>query len=464
MPTDKPLEIGWEEWIALPELKLPAIKAKVDTGAKTSALHVFMVEKIEEEGGTKVRFGIHPIPEKPEIEIYCKAHLVDEREVTSSNGQTELRYVIRTVVRFGKRKWPIEITLTDRETMAYRMLIGRSAMEGKLVVLPGHSFLLGNLSAAAYDHIVPHRHKRTLSICILSRMRNRYSTDRLASVAESRGHKVEIVNTTRCYVNISANRPTIHYQGYLLPRFDAVIPRIDPLNTFYGVAILRQFESLGTFCINYSGAIANSRDRLFAHQLLGRAGIAMPATAFAHYPGDTKDMIKTVGGVPLVIKLLTGPQGKSGIVLAETNKAAKAVIQAFRGLNANFIAQEYIRESASKDIRCIVLGNKVIASIEKFVSEDEFKETEKIKAQPVEITLLEKKLAIKSARVLGLKFAVINLLRTKEGPRVIDVNATPALREFEKVLGMDMATLIIEYVENHARPRLPKRVVGGYHV
>lgn len=459
MPTTKPIEIGWEEWIALPELKLPAIRAKVDTGAKTSSLHAFMVEKVHEDGDVKVRFGIHPIPDRPEIEVYCTAHLVDEREIMSSNGQAELRYVIRTMGQFGKRKWPIEITLTDRETMAYRMLIGRSAMEGKLLVVPGQSFLLGTLSPSAYDHIVPRKHKKTLNICVLSSMRGNYSTDRLISAAEGRGHKVEVINTTRCYVDISSNKPTIHYQGHLLPRFDTVIPSIGVSVTFYGIAILRQFESLGTYCINRSSAISHSADRLLSHQLLGRAGIPMPITAFAHYPGDTKDMIKIVGGPPLVIKLLDGPQGK-GVVLAETFKAAEAVIQAFRGLKANFIAQEYIKDTTSKDIICFVLGNKVIAAVSVLTHDSEKRTKSETDSKIVKMTAVEKKLAIKASRVLGLKFASVNLIRMKEGPRIIDVNPAPGLRTMEEVTGIDIASLVIEYIENHARPRLPKRLIG----
>ncbi|MFI4937323.1 MAG: RimK family alpha-L-glutamate ligase [Candidatus Berkiellales bacterium] len=452
MTATHPIQIGWEEWVALPELKLPAIQAKVDTGAKTSALHAFMVEKIIEDDNVKVRFGIHPIPDRPEIEVFCTAHLVDEREVTSSNGQTELRYVIRTMVQFGKQKWPIEITLTDRETMAYRMLIGRSAMEGKLLVVPGESFILGTPSATVYDHIAAKRQKRRLNLCILSRSRSNYSTDRLATVAENHGHKVEVVNTTRCYVDIGSTTPTLHYQGKLLPHFDAVIPRIGPSITFYGVAILRQFESLGIFCLNHSSAIANTRDRLFAHQLLGRAGVAMPTTAFAHYPGDIKDMIKIVGGAPLVIKLLGA--GSKEVVLAETNKAAAAVMQAFRGLEANFIAQEYVKEHGAKDIRCIVLGNKVIAAVAKGPDKP------LSKAIPIKLSSPESKLAVRAARILGLKFAEVNLLRTKEGPRVIDVDPSASLRLIERISNCDIASLVVEYIETHARPRLPKRVVG----
>lgn len=458
----KTLEIGWEEWITLPELNIPAIRAKADTGAKTSALHAFMVEKIIEDGETKVHFGIHPIPGRPEIEIFCKASLVDEREIISSNGTSELRYVIKTIAQFGKKKWPIEITLTDRETMTYRMLIGRSAMKNRLLVVPEKSFLLGTASPTVYDHISPKKRKKSLKICLLSSHRSTYTKERLVAVAQNRGHQIEVVNATRCYVDISSNKPTIHYQGKPLQRFDTIIPRFSAQVTYYGVAILRQFESIGTFCVNGSASISHSRDRLLTHQLLGRAGVAMPTTAFAHYPGDTKDMIKIVGGAPLVIKLLDGPQGK-GVVLAETNKAAEAVIQAFRGLKANFIAQEYIKEHFSKDIHCVVIGNKVVASIEKIHREHDLSGALSKGGRNISLTPTEKKLAIKSARILGLKLAKINLLRTKEGPRVIDVNATPSLSEIESISGVDIVTQIIEYIELHARPRLPKRTIG-FHV
>lgn len=462
MTKQKTLSIGWEEWVSLPELGLPVIKAKIDTGAKTSAIHAFMVEKIKEDNDIKVRFGIHPIPNQPEIEIYCKAHLVDEREITSSNGQTELRYVIRTMVQFGSKKWPIEITLTDRETMAYRMLIGRTAMEGRLSVIPGKSCLLGIGDLTVYDNLVKRKKKRKLKIGILSRARNSYTTDRLASVADSRGHQVDVINTTRCYVDIST-KPTLHYRGNILPRYDAVIPRISGTITFYGVAILRQFESLGTFCVNGSSAIAHSRDRLFTHQLLGRAGVALPTTVFAHSPDDISNMIKLVGGAPLVIKLLEGSVRKN-VILASTNKAAQAVMQAFKGLEADFIAQEYIKKGIGKDIRCLVLGNKVVASMgRETVEKEDFQGGASKKTTPITLTQAEQKMAIRAVRILGLQFASVKLFRTKEGPRVVDVEATPSVREAEDVLGIDIAQMIIEYVEAHARPRLPKRVVG-YHV
>ncbi len=460
MTTNNPIHIGWEEWISLPELNLPAIKAKVDTGAKTSALHAFTVKKIKEQGEVKVRFGIHPIPEHPEIEVYCTALLVDEREVISSNGQVELRYVIRTMAKFGKEKWPIEISLTDRETMAYRMLLGRAAMEDKLVVVPGGSFLLGKHPAAYKTNVVKAR-KRKMHFCILSGSQNHYSTKRLITQAEHQGHQVSVIDPTRCYVDISANHPTVHYQETPLPHFDVIIPRVSSSITFYGVAILRQFESLGIFTLNSATAISHSRDRLLAHQLLNRSGVEMPPTAFAHNPKDIKGMIALLGGAPLTIKLLESPNSKRMMVLAQTNKAAEAVIRTMRGLNANFIAQQYIKERTSKDIWCIVLGRKVIAAMQKSPKEESNHLDDKSRHMSViTLTLQEKKLAVKAVRVLGLKFAGVNLLRTKAGPKILDVNSSPALRNIERVSDINIAKHLIDYLENHARPRLPKRLIG----
>lgn len=465
MSTNKDvIRIGWEEWVALPDLKLPAIKAKVDTGAKTSALHAFMVEKFEDNGVEKVRFGIHPIPERPEIEVYCIAHLVEERKITSSNQQTELRYVIRTTAKFGKHAWPIEITLTNREEMSSRMLIGRSAMVGRLVVIPEASCLLGELSPDLYEAVEKNEKDKSLHICILSREPNCYSTQRLASAAEGRGHRVTILNTTKLYVDISASRESIHYKGKTLPPFDAVIPRIGASITEYGLAIIREFESFGTYVLNSSYGIAHSRDKLLAHQLLARGKVPMPTTAFGRSMDDTKDIIKIVNGAPLILKLLKGTQGES-VILAETNKAAKAVIQAFRSLKVDFIVQEYIKESSGSDIRVLVLGNKVIASMERRAEEGEFRSNihQGGTAHRIKLTPEEKKTAIKAVRILGLKFAGVDILRTSRGPEVIEANSSPGLEGIEGLTKRDIAGKVIEFIEENARPRLHRVIVKPGH-
>ncbi len=461
MDKSKQIKIGWEEWVALPDLHLPAIKAKVDTGAKTSSLHAFKVEKFKDDGVDKVRFGVHPIPERPEIEVFCVANLVEEREVTSSNQQTELRYVIRTIAKFGKESWPIELTLANREEMSYRMLLGRSAMTNKLVVVPDQSCMLGELSADSYSdkHITSEDKK--LKVCILSREPKSYSTERLASAAEARGHEVDIINTTKCYVDIAAHKQAIHYQGEILKHYDVVIPRIGASITNYGLAMLRQFETLGTYCLNSSDAIKNSRDKLLAHQLLTRGKIAMPRTAFGHSPGNTKDLINIVNGAPLIVKLLQGSQGES-VVLAETNKAAQAVIQAFRGLGANFIVQEFEKESAGRDIRALVLGNKVIAAMERRGAEGDFRSNihQGGKGYAVKLSPEERKIAVKASKILGLKFAGVDMLRTDDGPKILEVNSSPGLEGIEGLTKKDIAGKVLDYIVENAKPTLVRRIVG----
>lgn len=452
------LEVGWEEWISLPDLDLPALKAKLDTGAKTSALHAFSIEYFGSEKRPRVRFGIHPIADRPDIECYCTADLVGHREVTSSNGESEVRPVISTTLQVGEESWPIEMSLTNREGMSYRMLIGRSAMLGKLMVRPDQSCLMPELSADAYiKRKRPREHQRTLKIGILSREPENYSTRRLVEAAEARDHLVEVINTTRCIMNITTKRPEVHLEGRPLEGFDVIIPRIGASITSYGMAVVRQFEMMGAYSLNSATSIGMSRDKLFAHQVLARSGIGMPGTGFAHSPNDTKDLIKMVGGAPLILKLLEGTQGR-GVVLAETTKAAESVIGAFRGLKANFLVQEFVKEAGGMDIRCFVIGNKVVASMKRQAEPGEFRSNlhRGGTAGRVRITKEERQTAIKAARALGLRAAGVDLLRSDDGPKVLEVNSSPGLEGIEAVSGKDVAGAIIEYLEARLLPARPK--------
>jgi len=343
--------------------------------------------------------------------------------------------------------------------MAYRMLLGRSAMKGRLVVFPEKSFLFGKQNLDVYQRFAKRPSKRKLHIAILSRAHLSYATERLSALAKSKGHHVEIINTTRCYVDISSKQPAIYYQGKKLGKFDAIIPRIGDSITSHGVAVLRQFESLGNYCLNGSTAISYSRDKLVAHQLLSRSGVQLPTTAFAHYPGDIHDLIEIIGGAPLVIKLIH-PGSKKQVVVAPTNRAAIAVMKAFRGLEVDFFAQEYIKPEKAKNIVCIILGGKVIASVsEKKTIEEHDRLKPNKRYSPVELTEKEKKLAIQVARVMGLKFAAVNFFRAGQSSIVIDVNSMPLFKPIERATGVDIAAQIIQYLEVHARPRLPKRVL-----
>jgi ribosomal protein S6--L-glutamate ligase len=290
-----------------------------------------------------------------------------------------------------------------------------------------------------------------MKIGILSRNRRLYSTKRLVEAASARGHEVRVINHLRCYMNIASFKPSIHYNGSLLPKLDAIIPRIGASVTFYGSAVVRQFEMMGTFSLNESVAISRSRDKLRSLQLLSRKGIGLPVTGFANSPDDTYDLLQLVGGAPVVVKLLEGTQGK-GVVLAETRKAAESVVEAFRGLNANFLVQEFIKEAGGADIRCFVIGDKVVASMKRQAQEGEFRSnlhrggTSKL----IKITPEERSTAVRSARIMGLNVAGVDILRSNHGPVVIEVNSSPGLEGIENATGKDIAGLIVAYIEKHA--------------
>ena len=291
-----------------------------------------------------------------------------------------------------------------------------------------------------------------MKIAIMSRSRKIYSTRRLLEAAGERGHDTKVVDTLRCYMNIASHRPALHYRGDALEDFDAVIPRIGASITFYGTAVLRQFEMMGTFPLNESVAISRSRDKLRSLQLLSRKGIGLPVTGFAHSPDDVKDLIEMVDGAPLVIKLLEGTQG-IGVVLAETRKAAESVIEAFMGLKANIMVQEYIKESGGADIRCFVVGDRVVAAMKRQAKPGEFRSNlhRGGSAELIKITPEERSTAKRAARIMGLNVAGVALLRSNHGPLVMEVNSSPGLEGIEEATGKDIAGMIIKFLENNAK-------------
>jgi ribosomal protein S6--L-glutamate ligase len=287
-----------------------------------------------------------------------------------------------------------------------------------------------------------------MKIAILSRNKNLYSTRRLVEAAESRDHAVQVIDVLRCYMNITSLRPTIHYRGEVLDGFDAVIPRIGASITFYGTAVLRQFEMMNVFPLNESVAVTRSRDKLRSAQLLARRGIGMPVTGFAHNPDDIQDLLKEAGGAPVVIKLLEGTQG-IGVVLAETNKAAESVIQAFMGLKANIMVQEFIKEAGGADIRCFVVGDKVVAAMKRQGPEGEFRSNlhRGGAASLVKLTPGERSTAVRAAKIMGLGVCGVDLLRSNHGPVVMEVNSSPGLEGIETASGKDVAGIIMQHLE-----------------
>lgn len=290
-----------------------------------------------------------------------------------------------------------------------------------------------------------------MRIGVLSRNGKLYSTRRIVEAARARGHEVRVVDVLKCYMNITANNPTVFYKGAGAPEaleFDAVIPRIGASVTGYGCAVLRQFEVGGTYSVNESIAITRSRDKLRAHQLLARRGIGQPVTSYAHSADATNDLIQSVGGAPLVVKIMESTHG-NGVVLAETKKAAEALINAFRGLEADFLVQEFIKESGGADIRCFVIGERVIAAMQRTAAPGEFRSNlhRGGTAQVVKLRPDERKLAVKAAQVMGLDVAGVDIIRSNHGPLVLEVNSSPGLEGIESATGKDIATAIIAYIE-----------------
>ena len=292
-----------------------------------------------------------------------------------------------------------------------------------------------------------------MKIGILSRKESLYSTRRLVEAAKERGHDVAVIDHLRCYMNITSRNPSIHYRGASLVGYNAVIPRIGASVTSYGTAVVRQFEMMGVFSLNESVAISRSRDKLRCLQLLAREGLGLPVTAFADSTKMTQDLIKVVGGPPLVVKLIEGTQGV-GVMLAETHKAAESLIEAFSKLKAQFMVQEFIREAGGADIRCFVIGNRVAAAMMRQGAAGEFRSNlhRGGKASEVKISRDERATAVKAARTMGLNVAGVDLLRSQRGPVIMEVNSSPGLEGIETCTGKDIAGMIIEFLERHAKP------------
>ena len=299
-----------------------------------------------------------------------------------------------------------------------------------------------------------------MKIAILSRSSSLYSTKRLKEAASHRGHEVAVVDYLRCYMDISARRPKVLFRGEEV-RPDAVIPRIGATYTFYGAAVVRQFEMAGVYTLNDSQAISRSRDKLRSLQLLSRAGVGLPTTSFAHSAQDIDGLLDVVGGPPVVVKVLEGTQGL-GVVLAETKKAAESVISAFRQLDANILVQEYIKEARGADIRAFVVGGKVVAAMKRQAAPGEFRSNlhRGGHAEVAKLTPAERATSVRAAKTMELNVAGVDLLRSDSGPMVLEVNSSPGLEGIERASGVDIADTIIEYIEDNAEHEPVRRGRG----
>lgn len=292
-----------------------------------------------------------------------------------------------------------------------------------------------------------------MKLALLCRNADLYSHKRIVEAAEQRGHEIDVINHMRCYINVTSSKPAIHFRGNKLPNYDAVIPRIGASVTFFGTAVVRQFEMMGVYSVNESLAITRSRDKLRSLQLLARRGIGLPVSVFAHRTGQAEDILELLGGAPVVIKLLEGTQGL-GVVLGETENSAKSIIQAFAGLDANFLVQEFIKEAGGEDIRCLVIGERVVASMLRKGKEGDFRSNlhQGGAAEMIRITPTERSVATSAARIMGLNVCGVDLLRANHGPVVMEVNSSPGFEGIENATGIDIAGKMIEFIEKDAKP------------
>jgi ribosomal protein S6--L-glutamate ligase len=443
--------VGSEEWCGFPDIGLPAIKARVDSGAATSSLHAFNIVPFDREGQPWVRFDVHPLHGDQSVVVRHEAPILDRRRVKNTSGIAEERYVIKERLVLGDQSWPVELTLANRDAMGYRMLLGRQAMEGRILVDPSGSHHLREFSEAECRQLYAHavQRRQGLRIALLASNPDLYSNRRLMEAGEERGHQMRFLNVRHCYIRLDPSQPEVHYRGGdVLSDVDAVIPRIRPSVTFYGCAVTRQFESMGVTALNSAQAITASRDKLFASQLFVRSGLNMPVTGFADSPLDTRDLIDMVGGAPLIVKLLEGAQGK-GVVLAETQKAAESVINVFQSLDANLLVQEFIKEAGGRDLRCFVVGGRVVAAMERRAAEGEYRANlhQGGTARSVKLEPEERRMAVKAARALGLDVAGVDILRSHRGPLLLEVNSSAGLEGIEAATGKDLAGKMIGEVE-----------------
>lgn len=468
MAARKPLTIiGRAEKIDLRDFSLMDIPAKVDTGADSSSLWVSNVEE-REDGLYFVLFG-------PDSEYYTgqEQHFTkpdyELTRVANSFGQKELRYKVKLRITLKDRQLRASFTLSDRSLKTYPILLGRKLLHGKFLVDVADGDPLHEAEREKAEQlkrdlakvITPKSSGNGLKIAILSKGPGNYSTKRLKEEALARGHEVRVINYAKCYVTLESNKPVVRYEGESLHDIDVVIPRIAANLTSYGGSIVRQFEMQNVFTTTTSIALVRSRDKLRSTQLLAKAGVGVPKTVFARETADLDDVLDQVGGAPVIIKVARGTHG-NGVVLAETKKAAKAVMQAFYVEGVSFIVQEFVAESAGTDIRAFVVNGKVVASMQRQSLDDDFRSNlhQGGSGTPVKLTEEERKTAQRAAKAMGLPICGVDMMRSERGPLVLEVNSSPGFG-IEKVTDRNVAAKIIDYVEQAAKAGRRKDKVGA---
>lgn len=409
--------LGWEEWLALPDLGLPTIKAKVDTGAKTSSLHAYFVEPFGSAARPMVRFGVHPIPGRDDVQVICTAEVIDRREVTSSNGDRETRYVIRSNVSMGGRTWPIDITLANRETMAYRMLLGRQAILDDMVVDPTSSFRQPRLGYKVYGtRVRAADDRRALRIALLTRQPDGASNRRLLRAIEARGHSSLIIDRSRVSLLVDSAQPAIFVDGRTLEPVDAVVVRGGKTLSTFSAAIVRQLELLGARALNSADALLRAGDPLSMRQTLARNGIRVPETAVSH--------------------VSKGPNRGEGHILAD----------------------DLDPSGRSALLRFATVGGRAVAAMARDAHTRSSLETEGENWHKYEGSAAEpaRRLAEDTARALHLGLASIDVVETRQGPVIADVTPTAPISLFERITGAAFAEAVVVEIEQQTRIPAPR--------
>jgi len=451
--------VGSEEWCSLPEHGIPAIKARVDSGAKTSSLHAFNIRAFKRNGVSWVSYELHPIQHNRTVIVRCESEVVDRRLVKSSSGVAEKRFVIKTRLELSGQAWETEVTLANRDSMGYRMLLGRAAMVDRILVDPSAKQLCGTMTRKQSEQLYGQAAHgvQGLKIGLLASNPRLYSNRRIIEAAEERGHEIQFIDIKQCYMKLDAENPEIHFgRGQTLNDLDAVIPRIKSEIGRFGCALLRQFENIGIYTLNTSESIVHTRDKLQCIQELLQHGVDIPASAAANSPMDIADLTDMVDGFPLTIKVAQGYKG-DGVVLAETESDAESIIEAFKEVNANLLIQRFVKEAGGRDVRVLVVDGKAVAAVESNSLKDESGANllRGNATRQTKLTAQERKLAVKAAKALGLKVAGIDMIRANEGPLLLDIHASPNLRHVESASGKDLAGLLIHAVEKKLKWKRP---------
>ncbi len=464
--TKKPLTtIGRAENVDLPDFGVFAVPAKVDTGAESSSLWATDIK--ETDSGLSFVLFAPGSKHYTGAKIAVKPSSYSITRVANSFGHSETRYKVKLRVAVRDRKINATFTLADRSQMVYPMLLGRRLLYGKFLVNVSDGSPLKaeeeERTLELEQELIADRPaaRGKLRIAILSKGPGNYSTQRLREEAIKHGHEVRIVNYAKCYVTLESGKPVVRYKGESLTDIDVIIPRIAANLTSYGSSIVRQFEMQNVFTATASLAIVRSRDKLRSTQLLAKAGVGIPKTVFARETADVDDVLDQVGGAPVIIKVARGTHG-NGVVLAETKKAAKAVMQAFYVEGVSFIVQEFVAESAGTDIRAFVVNGKVVASMKRQSLDDDFRSNlhQGGEGSVVRLTEAERRTALRAAKAMGLPICGVDMMRSERGPLVLEVNSSPGFG-IEKVTGHNVAEKIIEYIEQHAKSGRRKDKIGA---